>query len=133
MSANRLYRTGILVPCAVAVRTDRPRGIRQLVPLISSGGVSTHSPIPNNTWERRVGETSGAERRGSEAVEREAHERERSGRERRRRGESRESATATEGKLAPAPWPQAFGSFGGFECMIAELSRLSASHAQHDR
>ena len=28
MSANRLYRTGILVPCAVAVRTDRPRGIR---------------------------------------------------------------------------------------------------------
>ena len=26
-----------------------------------------------------------------------------------------------------------FGGFGGFECMIAELSRLSASHAQHDR
>ena len=30
MSANRLYRIGILVPCAVAVRTDRPRGIRHV-------------------------------------------------------------------------------------------------------
>ena len=31
------------------------------------------------------------------------------------------------------PLPNIFGSFGGFECMIAELSRLSASHAHHDR
>ena len=31
------------------------------------------------------------------------------------------------------PLPNVCGSFGGFECIIAELSRLSASHAQHDR